>query len=161
MKRSVSRVLCIFAIGGLFSMPQAFAELGLKQIAASQGAVAVGSAVLAAVKAIYAQTTDPAEVQRQLVAVLNEAAATADEGAMRYTMVAVMMAGGAENIGQAEMAIGQSNLSAEYRSLVTEVVSETKTMMMPYVGVGGGDGGPTLLMLGDASSDGDLSATPN
>jgi hypothetical protein len=118
----------LITVTGLLTSP-ALADLGLKQIAAEQGAPAVGQAVLAAVQAVYANNTDPAIIQSQLVAILNEVAATANENAVRYAIVAVMMGGGVENRELSKSAINASDVSSNYEAMTVATVTETETLL--------------------------------
>ncbi len=110
----------------------AFADLGLADMSASEA----GAAVKAAAEAIYAGTDDPEQLQSQLIAILNEAEATGDEGAMRYAIVAVLMAGGAENLDSAKEAINNSNLFANHPEITAFTVAATAKL----IGAGGGSG---------------------
>lgn len=118
----------LIAATGLLTSP-ALADLGLKQIAAGQGAPAVGQAVLKAVQAVYANNTDLAIIQSQLVSILNEVAATGDENAIRYAIVAVMMGGGVENCELSKSAINVSDVSSNYEALTVATVTETEALL--------------------------------
>lgn len=118
----------LIAATGLLTSP-ALADLGLKQIAAGQGAPAVGQAVLKAVQAVYANNTDLAIIQSQLVSILNEAAAIGDENAIRYAIVAVMMGGGVENRELSKSAIYVSDVSSNYEALTVATVTETEVLL--------------------------------
>jgi hypothetical protein len=137
MKKNKFRFSVILAaVCGLLTLP-VFADLGLAQLAAGpQGGPAVGQAVLAAAKAVYANNTDPALIQQQLIAILNEAAATGNEQAIRYAIVAVMMAGGEGAMSQSIAAINNSNVFARYPSLTAVTVAAVEVLM----GGGGTDG---------------------
>ena len=145
MKKQAACLLVILvAAFGLFS--PVFADLGLAQLAAGpQGGPAVGQAVLTAAKAVYANNTDPEVIQQQLIAILNEAAATGNESAIRYAIVAVMMAGGADNITQSINAINNSNCFSQYPSLTANTAGIVSALM----GGGGGTGGETGGGMGD------------
>ncbi|NOU36883.1 MAG: hypothetical protein HOO88_08960 [Kiritimatiellaceae bacterium] len=136
MKRNATSLFfALIAVIGLLTS-SAFADLGLQALAAgSQGAPAVGQAVLTAARAVYANNTDPAVIQQQLIAILNEAAATGNESAIRYAIVAVMMAGGTENLAASKAAINNSNAFASYESLTAVTVAAVEMLM-----TGGGDG---------------------
>lgn len=139
MRKNASQFLVmLLALAGLTTAP-VFADLGLQQIASSQGAPAVGQAVLTAAKAVYANSTDPAVIQQQLIAILNEAVATGNESAIRYAIVAVMMAGGANNLSQSATAINNSNAFSQYPSLTATTVAAVNALM----GGGGGTEGTT------------------
>jgi len=119
---------------GLLAFP-VHADLGLQQTLSDQGVQALGAAVKAAAEAVYAGTSDPAQIQSQLVAILNEAEATGDEGAIRYAIVAVMMVGGVENLGLSKDAINNSNVFANH----PEVTAFTITATEKLISSGGGD----------------------
>jgi uncharacterized membrane protein YgcG len=135
MKRnSASLFYVLIAVIGLLTS-SAFADLGLQALVAGpQGAPAVGQAVLTAARAVYANNTDPAVIQQQLIAILNEAAATGNAAAVRYAIVAVMMAGGPENLVASKTAINNSNVFANYESLTAVTVAAVEMLM-----TGGGD----------------------
>jgi hypothetical protein len=154
MKKNTSRLILtlIAGIGLLASSAQAV--LGLQQIMTDQGAPAVGQAVLTASKAAYAG--DPAAIQNQLIAALNEAAATGNEQAVRYAIVAVMLAGGAENLGASKAAINNSNVFTNFEALTATTVAETEALMTGAGGAGGaggGTGGGTGRGTGGGSGD--------
>lgn len=145
MKKNMSFLfLSVFLMVGLLAS-SARADLGLKQIMAGQGASAVGQTVLAAAKAAYAGgpsgTPDLAVVQIRLIDILNEAAATGDEQIIRYTLVAVMLAGGTENLATARAAINNSNVFANYETLTAVTVAATEELMKAGGGAGTGAGG--------------------
>lgn len=135
MKRnSASLFFTLIAVIGLLTS-SAFADLGLQALAAGpQGAPAVGQAVLTAARAVYANNTDPAVIQQKLISILNEAAATGNAAAVRYAIVAVMMAGGPENLAASKTAINNSNVFANYESLTAVTVAAVEMLM-----TGGGD----------------------
>lgn len=120
---------------GIFAFP-AQADLGMGQTLADQGAKAVGTAVKAAAEAVYAGTDDPAEIKSQLIAILNEAAATGDEGAIRYAIVAVMMAGGADHLDLSKEAINNSDLTKNYPQITKFTVSSTEGLILTDGGGG-------------------------
>jgi len=158
-KSAMNLFLGLFLIMGLLVSP-AQADLGLAQTLSDQGVQAVGAAVKAATEAVYAGTDDPEQIQSQLVAILNEAAATGDEGAMRYAIVAVMMVGGAENIDLSKDAITSSELFANHPELAAETIVAAEKLIRSGGGLGemggeklgGGEGGgedPRSLGGGD------------
>lgn len=112
----------------------AHADLGLSQILADQGVQAVGATVKTAAEAVYAGTDDPVQIQAQLVAFLNEAEATGDKGAMRYTIIAVMLAGGTENLDLSRSAINHSQLFVKQPDLTAFTVATAEALLS-----GGGD----------------------
>jgi hypothetical protein len=144
----------LVAVTGLFLSP-VFADLGLAQLAAGpQGAPAVGQAVLTAAKAVYANNTDPAIIQQQLIAILNEAAATGNEPAVRYAIVAVMMAGGGDNLALSKAAIDGSNVFANYPSLTAVTVTAVEALLKAGGGAGDAAGGGDQLGGGDDKEKG-------
>lgn len=151
MKKNASRFLTVLiAVYGLLAAP-VFADLGLSQIVEKQGAPAVGQAVLTAAKAVYADNTDPAVIQQQLTALLNEAVATGNEAAIRYAIVAVMMAGGADNLAQSTAAINDSNAFNQYKNLTADTVAATGSLM---VGGGKTTGGGNQTLGGGGTTGG-------
>jgi hypothetical protein len=152
MKRnSTSLFFALIAVIGLVTS-SAFADLGLQALAAGpQGAPAVGQAVLTAARAVYANNTDPAVIQQKLISILNEAAATGNAAAVRYAIVAVMMAGGPENLVASKTAINNSNVFANYESLTAVTVAAVEMLM-----TGGGDktvGGGDNMMGGGGNKE--------
>lgn len=105
------------------------ADLGLQGISSDEGVVAVGKAVKTAVESIYASTDNPAEIESQLIEILNEAAATGDEGVIRYTIVAVMMAGGPDNLELSKKAIDNSNVFSDFPEITAFTVSAAESML--------------------------------
>ena len=145
MNKNVTQLFFgLFLIAGLLAFP-AYADLGLAQTLSDQGVQAVGVAVKAAVEAVYAGTDDPEQIQSQLVAILNEAAATGDEGVMTYSIVAVMMVGGAGNIDLSKDAINNSDIFANHPKLAAETIVAAEKLIRSGGGagemLGGGDGG--------------------
>jgi len=139
MKKSGLRwILGLFLSAGLF-VSLAQAELGLQQILSDQGVEAVGAMVRSASEAIFAGD-DPEQIQSQLVAILNEAAATEDEAAMRYAMVAVLMG----NLTLGRDAINNSDISSNHPELANSTVTYVEKLNAPKKPKGGGkkeDGG--------------------
>jgi hypothetical protein len=172
-------VLCLFSglflAVGLLASP-ALADLGLAQIMTDQGAPAVGQTVLVAAQTAYAGNTDPAVIQNQLIAMLNEAGATANEQAVRYTIVAVMVGGGVSNLDLSEAAINSSELPNKFSALTASTVAQTKLLIQASGGAGtgggqdsGGGSAPRFVKEFDtqnpfagsgAGGDKDLPATP-
>lgn len=142
MRKNTSRLFFVFiTVAGLLTSPL-FAELGLAQLATQpQGALAVGQAVLAAAKTVYANNTDPAIIQAQLITILNEAAATGNEAAIRYAIVAVLAAGGVENLMLSKVAINGSDVFANYPSLTAVTVAAGEALLRAPGGAGGEQGG--------------------
>ncbi|MEI8205746.1 MAG: hypothetical protein WCG03_02600 [Kiritimatiellales bacterium] len=167
------------AVATLLTAP-VFADLGLAQLAAQpKGSSAVGQAVLDAVRAIYAGTSDSAAIQSQLISILNEAAATGNLLAIRDAIAAVMIGGGAENLGLSKSAITASDVFSNYQQVVKAVVPRMEALLGgggqllgggQQLGggdkeMGGGDkelggGDPTWFPFWDSfPSDNDLPAT--
>lgn len=132
----------LIAVAVLMTLP-VMADLGLQQISA-QGAPAVGQAVLSAAKAVYANNTDPDAIQNQLIAILNEAAATGNEQAIRYAIVAVMLAGGVDHIELSKTAINNSTVFSNYESLTAVTVAAAESLMTASGGTGGTSGGDDM-----------------
>jgi hypothetical protein len=139
----VRLVLASLIVG--FAASSAQAALGLKELAASgdtpkEGMVSVGETVRDAVQSIYSSTDDPAEIERQLIEILNEAAASEDEGIVRYTIVAVMMGGGPKNLSQSKSAIDNSDVFSKYRELTAFTVAACESLISESKGRNGRDG---------------------
>ncbi len=155
-KSAMNLFLGLFLIMGLFVSP-AQADLGLAQTLSDEGVQAVGAAVKAAAEAVYAGTDDPEQIQSQLVAILNEVAATGDEGAMRYAIVAVMMVGGVENIDLSKEAINNSDLFTNHPTVTAFTVAAAEKLILSGGGagelggekLGGGEGGAEKLGGGE------------
>jgi uncharacterized membrane protein YgcG len=139
MRKNASRLFFVLiVVAGLLTSP-VFADLELAQLAAQpqQGTAAVGQAVLAAARTVYANSTDPAVIQPQLIVILNEAAATGNEAAIRYAIVAVILAGGVENLALSKTAINNSNVFANYPALTAVTVAEAEAILKASGGAGG------------------------
>jgi len=166
-KNSIYISTVIFLLGGLLALP-VHADLGLAQTVSEQGVEGVGSAVEAAVASIYAGASDAAEIQNQIVAILNEVEALGNEEAMRYGLVAVMVAGGTENMELGKGAIDSSQLATNHPQLVESTVAATEALMTSGGESGGSESGgnrPTISSILDDLNDEDLddedvSATP-
>jgi len=171
-KSAMNLFLGLFLIIGFLAFP-VLADLGLAKTLSDQGVRAVGAVVKTAAEAVYAGTDDPEQIQSHLVAILNEAAATGDEAAMRYAIVAVMMVGGAENIDLSKEAITNSELFANHPKLAAETIVAAEKLIRSGGGaaelggekLGGGEGGggedPRSLGGGDPDifdpgADGDI-----
>ena len=140
MNKNISRLFSILMVAVSLSASSASAELGLAQMLAnpSQGVPAVEQAVLAAIQAAYAGTTDATALQVKLIAILNEVAATGNESAIRYAIVAVMGLGGVSGIETSKAAIDNSRVAAGYGELVATTVAEAESLMRAAAGGGGG-----------------------
>jgi hypothetical protein len=126
-KNAVCILVALVSVFGCLS--PALADLGLAGIAAGDnGGPAVGRAVLAAAKAVYANNTDPAVIQQKLIEILNEAAAIGDETAVRYALVAIMLAGGPDTLEQSIAAINNSNCFSQYETLTANVVGAVASL---------------------------------
>ncbi|MEI7851133.1 MAG: hypothetical protein WCH86_04810 [Kiritimatiellales bacterium] len=152
MRKNAYRLFFVLIAGAVLLTSPVFADLGLAQLAAQPqgGARAVGQAVLTAAKAVYANSTDPAVIQPQLIAILNEAAATGDESAIRYAIVAVILAGGVDNLPLSKTAINDSNVFVNYPKLTAVTVSASEALLKASGGAGGEkSGGDKALGGGD------------
>lgn len=125
MKVNKSCLLLTVCAAALMAVSPAQAALGL----AGKAPQAVGALVKKAASDIYAGMTDPAAAQRQLAAILNEAAATGDEEAIRYAIVAVMLAGGPDNLNLSKQAIENSNVFTAYQDLADGTMAEAERLM--------------------------------
>lgn len=141
MKKNISRLFfALIAVVGLLAS-SASADLGLTQMLAdpSQGVPAVEQAVLTAIRAAYSGAPDAAALQAQLIAILNEVAATGNDQAVRYAIIAVMGVGGVENIEASKAAINNSSVLTNYGLLAATTMAEAENLMRT-AGGGGGEG---------------------
>ena len=144
MKKNIARKMMTVGVLSVLLGLSVHAELGLAQILSTEGTKAVGFAVKAAAEAIYSSSDDPEVIQGQLTDLLNEAVATGDEQAVRYTIVAVMMAGGVENLETGKAAIDNSNALIEFPELTAMTVDAVMEMLNVTegdLGSGGESGG--------------------
>jgi hypothetical protein len=125
MKVKVSYLFLAICAGVVLMASPVRADLGL----AGKPPKAAGTAVKNAVAAVYASTEDPAAIQSQIVAILDEAAATGDEDTIRYAIVAVMLAGGADNLDVSKQAIANSMVFTNYQELASSTAAEAETLM--------------------------------
>jgi len=151
-KKGMQLFFGLFLIVGLLASPVC-AELGLAQTLSDQGVSAVGVAVKEAAEAVYAGTDDPEQIKGQLVAILNEAAATGDEGAMRYAIVAVMMVGGAENLDLSKDAINNSDLFTNHSNITAFTVATAEKLILSGGGAGTGELGGEKLGGGEGGAE--------
>lgn len=128
-KKTMFRLMICIGMFAVLGVSSVQAEIGIQSILSSDGIVAVGTAVQSAVEAIYASTDDPAEIQQQLIDILNEAAATGDEQVVRYTIVAVMLAGGPENLDLSKQAIDNSDVFKNFPEVTAFTVSAADSML--------------------------------
>lgn len=159
MKTTTSRLRCVLALVTGFLVSSASADFGFQQVLASQGAPAVGQAVLVAARAIYADSAFPAGAQKQLTVILNEVVATENESAIRYSIVAEMMAGGIDNLELSKAAINDSDIFSKYPSLMATTVAETEALLTAVASgirkdASGGGGSTKSNGGGDAQSEG-------
>jgi hypothetical protein len=155
MKNTFQAFLVLVAVVGFIATP-VHADLGLAQIVANKGAPAVGEAVLAAAQTIYAG--DAKLIKSKLIALVDEAVATKNEAAVRYAIVAVMMAGGVSNIELSVAAINDSKAFTDYKTVTAQTVAATKQLMTAGGGVTGGGsekklGGGDSKQLGGGSGE--------
>jgi len=156
-KHMMHPVLGLLMVVGFLASP-AQADLGLKKILSEQSVQALGLAVMTAAKEVFDATDDPEKIKPQLVVILNEATATGDERAMRYAIVAVMRAGGIENLELCKTAINNSDLFDNHPEMLAPTVAEAEKFIRSG---GGGDksgktaqgGGGTTAQGGGGSSD--------
>ncbi|MBL7011858.1 MAG: hypothetical protein ISR85_02880 [Kiritimatiellales bacterium] len=134
MRRSAAHLIlavCLFA--GLTASP-VLADLGLQQIFSSEalpedGLERVGATVKAAVEGIYGSTEDREQISNQITAILDEAALTGNAEIVRYTIVAVMLAGGADNLDLSKEAIDNSRAFADFPAVTALTVSAAKDLL--------------------------------
>lgn len=143
MKRSTSRLFFALAAIGCLCVSPSWADLGLRQVLADRGAPAVGQAVLVAARSVYADgasgTLNSEAVKNKLIAILNEAVATGNEQAIRYAIVAVMIAGGVDNLALSKAAINNSDAFLRYETLTAVTVAAAQSLIMSGGGDRGGD----------------------
>jgi len=140
MRKNVKHLFFGLLLSVGFLAAPARADLELKQILADQGVKAVGLAVKAAAEAVYASTDDPKVIEAGLIAILNEAEATGDMGAMPYAIVGVMMAGGVENLDLSKQAINNSNLFINYPNNTAVTVTNAEKLIRSGGGAAGTGG---------------------
>jgi uncharacterized membrane protein YgcG len=144
MRKNTYRLFFVFIAGAVLLTSPVFADLGLAAKLAAQpqgGARAVGEAVLDAANKIYAGSTDRNIIQPQLVSILNEAAATGNESAIRHAIVAVMLAGGVKNLSVSKEAINASDIFANYPALLAVTVASAETLLKASAGASGDKSG--------------------
>lgn len=126
--RSVRMMISVFVAACVLSLP-AHAELGLGSIFSSQGLRAVGLAVKSAVESLYASDKTPAEVESEIIAIVNEAVSTGNEQVVQYTIVAVMMGGGGDNLKASRAAINNSQAFGAFPSLVAFTAAQAGSLI--------------------------------
>jgi hypothetical protein len=119
------RVLCKTAMAAIAVAVSARADLGLKGIIESQNVRAAVPVLQAAAQAAHKS----GDVRNELLAILNEAAQTGNEDAVRYAIVAVMVAGGEGNMDAALAAINASQAFSDFPGLTASTVAETQAIM--------------------------------
>lgn len=140
MRQNIARkVLTVGLLIGLTGL-SAQADLGLSQILSSEGAKAVGVAVKAEAVKIYGSADDKDVIQAQLAGLLDEAAATGDKQAVRYAIVAVMIAGGMENLELSKAAIDDSDVLTQFPKETASTVFIVAKMMSEKYKERGGNG---------------------
>lgn len=122
MKMKTNRLIMVLtAVAGLLASPC---------FAATQAENEAGMAVSAAAKAIYADSTASAAViQAALIDLLNEAEATGNKETMKFAIVAVVAAGGINNVELSKAAVDNSNVFKNHKDLATMTVSQTILLM--------------------------------
>lgn len=123
--------VCLFA--GLTTFP-VLADLGLQQIfsgepVVEEGLTKVGLTVKAAVEAIYGSTEDKEQILSQITAVLDEAALTGNSDIVSYTIVAVMLAGGSDNLDLSKEAIDNSKAFIDFPTVTALTVSAAEVLL--------------------------------
>ncbi len=150
MRRNVA---FLTIVAGLLAGVAAFpvhAELGLSGILAAQDEKAVGLAVKDAVSALYSSGQSHDAIQAGIVEILNEAVATGSEEAVRYALVGVLVAGGAENLDLSKAAIDASNAFTQFPETTASVVASASMLISgaggdsQSVATGGGKSDKTL-----------------
>jgi hypothetical protein len=163
MKNMKQSVMSLLLLAGLLAS-QGYGDLGLSQVLSEQGVRAVGDAVKSAADAVYAENDDAEKIQGALTDILNEAAKTENQDVMRYAVVAVMMAGGLENLSVGEAAINSSEIFNSNAELVALTVTQAKGLLGAVAensatfggsdeSGGGQGGGVTGLQGGGVSSN--------
>lgn len=148
IKDSIRRIFCLVALV-LFSGVATFADMGLQQILSSEGNRAVGLAVKAAAEDIFSSDENAEVIQAKLVAILNEAVATENEQTVRYVIVAIMMAGGVDNLELSKRAVDDSQAFDVFPEMTARTVSKMIWLLSGYKDIesggdeqsGGGGGG--------------------
>ncbi|MBL7017232.1 MAG: hypothetical protein ISR84_06720 [Kiritimatiellales bacterium] len=129
MRRSVAHlILATCLLTGLVASP-AWADIGLLQIFSTQGLTQVGLAVKAAVEGIYGSTEDPEEISSQITAILDEAALTGNPDIVSYTIVAVILAGGLDNLDLSKEAVDNSKAFTDFPTITAFTVSAAEGIL--------------------------------
>ena len=129
MKSHMTRLLLTICLFAGLAASSTFADLGLQQTLSDEGPAAVGNAVKTAMEAIYASTDDEESIKSQITTIMNEAAAIGDGEAVRYAIVAVMMAGGFDNLDLSKEAIDNSAAFADFPAVTAFTVSAMETFL--------------------------------
>jgi Spy/CpxP family protein refolding chaperone len=129
MSSRVTRLILAASLLAGLSFSSAFADLGLQQILSEQGVVAVGKAVQQAVTDVYDSTDDEESIKSQITAIMNEAAATANGEAVRYAIVAVMAAGGPDNLDLSKEAIDNSAAFTDFPEVTAFTVAASESLL--------------------------------
>lgn len=162
MKVKAQRFLMIgllaFAVASLPVSAQQTSGLGLAAVLSSQGLAAMGQAVLTAAKAAFESSSDPDAIQAVLTSIMNEANATGNEQAIRYAIVAIMQAGGAEHLEITTAAINASQAASDFSDTTSRTVSEAQALLSAGGGTqqqGSGEtgGGNEQQQAGGSSGD--------
>ncbi|MFA5689485.1 MAG: hypothetical protein WC959_10125 [Kiritimatiellales bacterium] len=166
MKRKSIVLGILLASGGIASLLFA-QQLGLQTILNDQGVAAVGQAVQAAAEQAFASGAEPADIQAQLIAILDEAAATGDENAVNYAIVGVMYAGGPQNLEFTTAVVEQSRAAAQYPEITRNAIAGMVLYFSKDADVyvsGGRDPSQEIGLFSrdnKMGDDGDVPATPH
>ena len=131
MSRNIANLFFGIFLSVGFLAGTAHADMALSQVLATQGVKAVGLVVKAAAEAAYAGSDDPKVIENELIALLNEAEATGDNGVMTYAIIAVMMAGGMDNLALSRQAVNNSNLFKNHPNETAVTVATAEALMNP------------------------------
>lgn len=140
MKTKIRFILTAILAGVFFALP-AQADLGLQSVFSEQGASGVGQALMNFAQQLFAGSDDADEIRSRLVDGLNEAADLGDENAARYAIIAVMQAGGNDQLDLTMSAVNESRLAAAFPELTSSTVTETQTLLNAGGGAADQQGG--------------------
>jgi hypothetical protein len=158
MRRNVAFLSIVAGLlAGVAAFP-AYAELGLSGILSAQDEKAVGLAVKDAAKALYSSGQSDESIKAGIVEILNEAVATGSEEAVRYALVGVLVAGGAENLDLSKAAIDDSNAFSQFPDTTASVVASASLLISGAGGDGqsvAGGGGSNEKTLGGGTTQQD------
>jgi len=138
MRKSIAySAVVVFLFAGLSISTALADDLGLQQMDVDK----VGQTVKKSVKKAYKSAKDKSEVNSQIAAIMDEAAKTGNEQIIKDAIIAVMEAGGEDNLESCIAAINGSQANTDFPELVKSTVSSTKALITANKGGGKKDQG--------------------